>query len=325
MAVRIKRVPQLLSGDNFPAVDPPDGTFFLFDVGQTSFLSSKTVRDNTDSADLASARAGDMFRFVAATTRWILEASAPEVEFGESVSAFTRTYNESAIIVSDLSDGEFFLSSTTQRNMAIKTINAEGVNEDSVFSGFQVGEYITQEDIGFRSEVVSPLTLDTTQTAYILHHSGVNPNLRNELKGDTFVGGTTYEFKKVTSVALKSVHIGGAEVRRDNISIHELPVLWQSSLSAITSSDQSLNSGQSFDDWRVLAARYNHSGGASGTSIVYMDLWPISGSNSGNQNFRINGYNDRWIVLRRYSATTFRVSNISGLISLTGLYGLLPD
>ena len=71
MSVHIKRVPQVLSGDNFPAVDPEDGVHFIFDVPQTSFLSSKTVRNDDDTADVTSAREGDMFKYVANGMKWV--------------------------------------------------------------------------------------------------------------------------------------------------------------------------------------------------------------------------------------------------------------
>ena len=85
MSVHVKRVPQVLSGDNFPAVDPEDGTYFIFNVAQTSFLSSKTVRNDADSADVTTANEGDMFRYVASGTKWVREYQKLPVRTNEEI------------------------------------------------------------------------------------------------------------------------------------------------------------------------------------------------------------------------------------------------
>ncbi|MEG9862141.1 MAG: hypothetical protein V6Z81_06520 [Parvularculales bacterium] len=71
MSVRIKRVPQVLSGDNFPAADPEDGTYFVFNVAQTSFISGKTIRNDEDTAAVTSASEGDMFKYFTSGTKWV--------------------------------------------------------------------------------------------------------------------------------------------------------------------------------------------------------------------------------------------------------------
>lgn len=63
--------PGVLSGDNFPTTDPADGTHFVFNQRRAVFTTGKTVRNEDNTADVTSASAGDLFEWVAATSRWI--------------------------------------------------------------------------------------------------------------------------------------------------------------------------------------------------------------------------------------------------------------
>ena len=65
-----------MSGDNFPAEDPTDGTLFFFNADQSSFTSGKTVRNDADDADVTSASEGDLFKYFATGTKWVRQYDA---------------------------------------------------------------------------------------------------------------------------------------------------------------------------------------------------------------------------------------------------------
>ena len=73
-----------LSGDNFPGTDPADGTLFFFNADQSTFTSGKTVRNDDDSADVASASEGDLFKYFASGTKWIRQYQAAASGLSES-------------------------------------------------------------------------------------------------------------------------------------------------------------------------------------------------------------------------------------------------
>lgn len=85
MSVHIKRIPQVLSGDNFPATDPEDGTYFVFNVAQTSFISGKTIRNDDDTATVTSASEGDMFKYVASGTKWVRQYQKLPIRTDEEI------------------------------------------------------------------------------------------------------------------------------------------------------------------------------------------------------------------------------------------------
>ena len=84
--------PSSLALDNFPATDPADGTLLFFNADQSSFTSGKTVRNDADGADVASANQRDLFKYFADGTKWIRQYIGAAAADGSTMpSAFDFT------------------------------------------------------------------------------------------------------------------------------------------------------------------------------------------------------------------------------------------
>lgn len=195
MSVHIKRVPQVLSGGNFPANDPEDGVHFIFDVPQTSFLSSKTVRNDDDTADVTSANEGDMFKFVANGSKWVrvyenvdndtqltseevrsIVASFIEGDFGISV-LHDDVGNKFRIVAGDQTTlGNYEIETGTMENgdvqftdshqtVEIRNIDVNGTNQSTALGNVNVGDMlILERDLDKSHRLYLVVTTTTANT-----------------------------------------------------------------------------------------------------------------------------------------------------------------
>ena len=110
-------------------------------------------------------------------------------------------------------------------------------------------------------------------------------------------------------------------------SIAAPTTLWTGDISSGGTTEYTLNTGESFADWRVIAFRFDSgysSAGGSGYGWLMTEHWNTPNAENHVNNAEIYGYDTRYFKARRTGDTTFILHTITSTIAVTGIYGVIP-
>lgn len=199
MSVHIKRVPQVLSGDNFPATDPEDGTYFVFNVAQTSFITGKTVRNDADDADVTEASESDLFKYFENGTKWVRQYKASgtprtDEDIRDVVAGYIRPSSNLDVIDDDAND-TLTLEAIRRRligpwNIETDTVDADG--ELKLISETSIRIHRNDSDGNDKSGEFSGTNLGTNARLLIVKADDTTKRLHLTLTGNGSTNNTYF-------------------------------------------------------------------------------------------------------------------------------------
>lgn len=329
MSVHIKRIPQVLSGDNFPATDPEDGTYFVFNVAQTSFISGKTIRNDDDTADVTSASERDLFKYFTAGTKWVRQYRAVNIP-ADSVGLAELAHGTSDALLSYNSSG-----APVERYGLIP------------FTGHLVGTYQTVAGAPGSGQIQivaagTSVVLSRTDNAGTDQNSVMGDDFNNRNYALVLVASSIEYIFRITSKAYDLTNqrwtLAGTWISNDGTSIaastdcqvriikHNTDLspytnttptlLWESASGySTTGTDEDLDTGNFTDyDWIYFYARDQWNRGIGG-------FLPRTQFAIANATFRLSTHGGH--ILPKYiDANTFQLHALTTGFDLLAIYGL---